>query len=110
LRAEAVAIAKPSLFNSAVQKQVYCFGFGDRTSKPLLLGANAVTQSAIALAQFRLVFRLQWAMHFSHGCDTYDNCQKKCLIIQFDIFICALKADWIAHLLLKDRMIPSAYN
>ena len=51
-------------------------GLGDRTSKPLLLGGDVIAESAIALAQFRLVFRLQWAMHFSHGCDTYDNCQK----------------------------------
>ncbi|NEQ25965.1 MAG: hypothetical protein F6K28_44320 [Microcoleus sp. SIO2G3] len=58
LRAEAVAIAKPSLPNYAVQKQVCCFGLGDRTSQPLLLGANAVTKSAIALAQFSVSLQI----------------------------------------------------
>ncbi|MEP0886312.1 hypothetical protein NDI49_32785 [Trichocoleus sp. ST-U3] len=48
---EAVAIAKACLSKFAVQKPVYCFESGDRTSNALFLGANAVTESAIALAQ-----------------------------------------------------------
>ncbi|MBW4544007.1 MAG: hypothetical protein KME25_06135 [Symplocastrum torsivum CPER-KK1] len=55
---EAVAIAKPSLFSSAVQKQVYCFGLGDRTSKPLLLGGDVITESAIALAHLQISFQI----------------------------------------------------